>query len=78
MSENLNGAKQNPCQGKLHPAPSFGKVPQKRGNKVLVNIVADFLKGNPSRDSSKQSLIVGVHFLMCVCIYIYMLSYYYI
>ena len=54
MSENLNGAKQNPCQGKLHPAPSFGKVPQKRGNKVLVNIVADFLKGNHSRDSSKQ------------------------
>ena len=54
VSENLNGAKQNPCQGKLHPAPSFGKVPQKRGNKVLVNIVADFLKGNPSRDSSKQ------------------------
>ena len=54
MSENPNHAKQNPCQGKLHPALSFAKVPQKGGNKVLVNIVADLLKGNPSGDSSKQ------------------------
>ena len=53
MSENPNGAKLNPWQGKLHPAPSFGKVPQKRG-KVLVNIVADLVKGNPSPGSSKQ------------------------
>ena len=53
MSENPNGAKLNPWQGKLHPAPSFGKVPQKRGT-VLVNIVADLVKGNPSPGSSKQ------------------------
>ena len=53
MSENPISAKQNPRQGKLHPPPSFGKLPQKRGNKVLVNIVADLLKGNPLGDSSK-------------------------
>ena len=54
MSENPNDAKQNLCQGKLHLALSFGKVPQKGGNKALVNIVADLLRGNPLGDSSKQ------------------------
>ena len=42
--------KKNPGQGKLklHPAPSFGKLPQKRGQ-IVANIVADvFIKCNPS------------------------------
>ena len=68
MSENPNGAKLNPWQGKLHPASSFGKVPQKRGNKVLVNIITDLVKGNPSPSPSKQQLLrVGVHFLVYIC-----------
>ncbi|KAK9997012.1 hypothetical protein SO802_021698 [Lithocarpus litseifolius] len=53
MSENPKVAEQNPWQGKLHPAPSFGKVPKKRG-KVLMNIVTNLVKGNPSPGSPKQ------------------------
>ena len=70
MSENPNGAKQNPCQGKLHPAPSFGKVPQKQSNEsmFLLSCARYFAL---SCDTCGNENVMLVFYLMKVVIFLY-------